>query len=144
VIRAVLAGSGDLDVDDIVLAADTSKRTIFRLFGDLISLRAAAASVGLEQCSIEVGPEPIPSYVSRVIEPYLTLGPLLNHVPRRLAEWQDRLIHSHFGGKLYPLQLHAIATLSGWSAWRTLTRERGCSDTTARRVLEIGVKRLLR
>jgi len=143
VLQAVIA-NGLEDIEVVARAADTSKRTIFRLFGDMEALRRAAARSGLATAPMKSGRERIPSFVICCTEPYIRLGALLDSVGPDLADRQASLIEVHFGTDLYPLQVHAIAVLTSWPAWRSLIADRGCSEATARRVLEIGVKRLVR
>ncbi len=97
------------------------------------------------QClSTETLEERYHSYVTLCTEPYIAMAPLLDDIPDLLAWRQHELIRRHFGSDLYAMQEHAIATLSSWPAWRVLTVERGCSHEAAKRVLAIGLKRLVK
>jgi len=133
-----------LDVNAVADVSQTSRRTIFRLFTDLQKMRNEALCEGLASRSITPTEDAIPSFVTISAEKFERLGPLLIFGPEEVADWQRRLIHEHFGSELFALQEHAIAAMSGWRAWVTLRTERGCTESQAKRVLEIALRRLLR
>ena len=132
------------DIASIARAAKTTKRTLFRLFGDVGSLRRDAAELGLASAPLRSGNERVPSFVACVSEPYVRLGALLVCVPDLLALRQHELLRLHFRQDLYPLQVHSLCAFTSWPSWQVLVDQRGCSEVAARRVLEIGVKRLLK
>ena len=147
VLRTVIASAAEgvlADVDAVAMRSGTSRRTIFRLFGDVASMRKEALEIGLGESVLSVETDGIPSYVTQCVNIYGLLGPLLADGGELLRGWQDDLMRAHFGEGLYTLQGHAIAALTSWAAWRTLRTDRGCTQAQAVRVLEIGLGRLLR
>jgi len=132
------------DASTVAMRAGASRRSLFRLFGDLRSLHLAAVEARLDLPQVRSDEGLISSYVTQCVDMYRALGPLLEVGSPQVASWQDANIRAHFGEDRYALQLHGVAGLSSWRAWRALKDDRGCSEGQILRVLEIGLARLLR
>jgi AcrR family transcriptional regulator len=133
-----------LDAGRVADRAQASRRSLFRLFGDLRTLRIAAVESMLDAPRERLEGDAISSYVTQCVIMYRMLGPLLDEGCEQVAKWQDAMIRLHFGDDRYALQVHGVAALSSWRAWRSLREDRGCSEAQVLRILEIGLARLLR